>query len=81
MRRRLQKRIYIPLPDGDARRALLLNLLEGQPSRLSDADVERIVRGTEGCVSDTSYCPMAVPLPLVVNPKSLATAVDSCPSD
>ncbi len=48
MRRRLQKRIYIPLPDGEARRALLLRLLEGQPSRLSAADFERIVRATDG---------------------------------
>lgn len=48
MRRRLQKRIYIPLPNTDARRALLLRLLDGQPTRLSAPDIERIVRSTDG---------------------------------
>ena len=49
MRRRLQKRLYVPLPDADARRALLLRLLDGQPSRLSSADIERIVHATNRC--------------------------------
>jgi AAA+ superfamily predicted ATPase len=48
MRRRLQKRIYIPLPNADGRRALLMRLLEGQPSHLTAADVERVVKSTEG---------------------------------
>lgn len=48
LRRRLQKRIYIPLPDADARRALLRHLLEGQPSRLTAADLERLVSVTGG---------------------------------
>jgi hypothetical protein len=48
MRRRLQKRIYIPLPNADGRRALLMRLLEGQPSQLSATDVERVVQATDG---------------------------------
>ena len=48
MRRRLQKRIYIPLPNANGRRALLMRLLEGQPSQLSATDVERVVQATDG---------------------------------
>ncbi len=50
MRRRLVKRIYVPLPDVDARLALLRNTLDGQPARLRDVDLERIAQITEGCV-------------------------------
>lgn len=49
MRRRLVKRIYIPLPDGDARRDMLCHALHGQPTSLSDADLARIVGRTDGC--------------------------------
>ena len=49
MRRRLVKRIYVPMPDVDARSALLRNTLRGQPASLRDVDVERIARITEGC--------------------------------
>lgn len=42
------KRVYIPMPDAPARRALLQHVLKGQPARLSRADVEALVRGTEG---------------------------------
>lgn len=45
-RRRLVKRIYIPMPDAATRRALLKHLLSGQPARLSRADLERIVEAT-----------------------------------
>lgn len=40
------KRIYIPMPDADARRELLKHLLRGQPVRLSWADMERVVNST-----------------------------------
>ncbi|EIE22784.1 AAA-domain-containing protein [Coccomyxa subellipsoidea C-169] len=46
VRRRLVKRIYIPMPDADARRELLKHLLRGQPVRLSRADMERVVTAT-----------------------------------
>lgn len=48
LRRRLQKRVYIPLPDSEGRRALLMHLLDGQPSRLSASDLERLVSATGG---------------------------------
>lgn len=47
-RRRLVKRIYIPLPDFKARRALLKHVLKGQAFQLSDDDLETIVSQTEG---------------------------------
>lgn len=46
-RRRLVKRVYIPMPDATARRALLRHVLAGQPARLSRADVEALVARTE----------------------------------
>lgn len=43
------KRIYIPLPDAEGREAVLRALLGKEPaSGLSAADVERIVRATDG---------------------------------
>ena len=48
MRRRLVKRIYVPLPDADSRLALLRNTLRGQPASLRDVDLERIAQITEG---------------------------------
>ncbi|KAK1285843.1 Katanin p60 ATPase-containing subunit A1 [Acorus calamus] len=46
--RRLVKRIYIPLPDSNVRRLLLKHQLKGQAFSLPDADLERLVRETEG---------------------------------
>ena len=46
-RRRLVKRIYIPMPDADARLQLLEHLLRGQPVNLRRGDKERIVAVTE----------------------------------
>ena len=34
------------MPDAETRRALLKHLLSGQPSRLSKADIERVVAAT-----------------------------------
>lgn len=42
------KRIYIPMPAADARRALLRNTLEDQPHKLSATDLERVVECSEG---------------------------------
>jgi len=47
-RRRLVKRVYIPMPDAAARRALLAHMLAGQPARLSAGDAEALARRTEG---------------------------------
>ncbi|KAA6428494.1 MAG: spastin-like [Trebouxia sp. A1-2] len=48
IRRRLVKRIYIPLPDDAARRSLITAMLQGQPSRLKAGDIERVVCTTDG---------------------------------
>ncbi|KAJ7525846.1 hypothetical protein O6H91_17G069900 [Diphasiastrum complanatum] len=47
LRRRLVKRIYIPLPDSDARRWLLKNLLKGHAFSLPGSDLEKLVQITE----------------------------------
>jgi len=48
VRRRLVKRIYVPLPDADARRVLLRNLLKGEDYSLQGAELERLVQDTDG---------------------------------
>lgn len=79
MRRRLQKRIYVPLPDADARRGLLLHLLQGQPSRLTHADVERVVNSTEGYSGSdlAALCREAAMVPI----RELGTAVAHVAAD
>ena len=47
-RRRLQKRLMIPLPDGEARTQMLRSGLAGVAHCLSDADVGVIVHKTDG---------------------------------
>jgi spastin len=44
----LVKRIYVPFPDADARRALLRNLLKGEDYSLQGAELERLVQDTDG---------------------------------
>ena len=41
------KRVYIPMPDAEARAALLKGLLRGQPTALSRFDLSRVVQATE----------------------------------
>ena len=50
-RRRLAKQLYIPLPCADARRAIVVNILDADASvthRLSDADLNVICEKTDG---------------------------------
>ena len=47
VRRRLTKRIYIPLPDSETRQLLILNLLTDS-SRLTSKELEHIVKITDG---------------------------------
>ncbi|KAJ2002939.1 Fidgetin-like protein 1 [Coemansia thaxteri] len=47
-RRRFPKRLYVPLPDRHARRAIVANLLRDQAHALSDAHVDRICDRTDG---------------------------------
>lgn len=49
-RRRLVRRIHVPLPDAEARKALVTHLLSKDPASyaLPDADRDRLVRATDG---------------------------------
>ncbi|KAG2441613.1 hypothetical protein HXX76_003233 [Chlamydomonas incerta] len=66
VRRRLTKRIYVPLPDAAGRLAVLSHLLQGQPHRLSRGDLDVIVRATSGySASDlAALCKEAAMAPL-----------------
>lgn len=46
--RRLSKMIYIPLPDPATRRALVTHLLRNQPHDLSEAQLDAVVRRSDG---------------------------------
>ena len=46
VRRRLPKRIYVPLPDAEGRRAIITHLLRGQAQALGGRDLDRIVAST-----------------------------------
>ncbi|KAF9198934.1 hypothetical protein BGZ49_000124 [Haplosporangium sp. Z 27] len=47
-RRRFVKRIYIPLPEPETRRGLLIKLLSGQECHLSASEMQKLVQQTEG---------------------------------
>ncbi|XP_065919109.1 fidgetin-like protein 1 isoform X2 [Dysidea avara] len=47
-RRRLVKRLYIPLPDAAARKQIVKNLMQQQPHSLSDDDINNISQQTDG---------------------------------
>uniref|UniRef100_A0AAV2JPA1 Fidgetin-like protein 1 n=2 Tax=Knipowitschia caucasica TaxID=637954 RepID=A0AAV2JPA1_KNICA len=47
-RRRLAKRLYIPLPEGGARRQIVTNLMSRERNSLKESDLESIVGATEG---------------------------------
>lgn len=47
-RRRLVKRLYVPLPDEEARQQLLVNLLRLERNELSAADVASVAQATGG---------------------------------
>jgi spastin len=88
VRRRLVKRIYIPLPDAPGRRDVLERLLAhggaGRPvaSALGEADVGRVVAMTEGySASDlAALCKEAAMLPLRrLGSRIGSVAVDSIP--
>ncbi|CAH0491760.1 unnamed protein product [Peronospora farinosa] len=49
MRRRFEKRIYIPLPEVNARKVMLGIHLGDTPNELSDANFTAIAEKTEGC--------------------------------
>jgi len=47
-RRRLVKRLYIPLPDAPARRQLVTHLLSREAHAMRDKDIDRLVEQTDG---------------------------------
>nr|XP_055026179.1 fidgetin-like protein 1 [Misgurnus anguillicaudatus] len=47
-RRRLAKRLYIPLPEAEARRQIVTNLMSREKSQLGADEMEKVVLGTEG---------------------------------
>jgi SpoVK/Ycf46/Vps4 family AAA+-type ATPase len=47
-RRRMVKRLYIPLPDSAARRTLVQRLMSSQPHTLDDKDLDEVCAATEG---------------------------------
>lgn len=47
-RRRLVKRLYIPLPDDAARKQIIINLLGNQKHSLSEAELSKVVHSTRG---------------------------------
>ena len=47
-RRRLVKRLYIPLPDAGARQQIMYNLLSQQSYSLSEQEIKKIVQQTHG---------------------------------
>lgn len=47
-RRRLAKRLYIPLPEAEARRQIVTNLMSHEKSQLGVDEMEKVVQGTEG---------------------------------
>ncbi|XP_061192634.1 folliculin-interacting protein 1-like [Saccostrea echinata] len=55
-RRRFVKRLYIPLPEGEARKQIVLNLLSQQKYQLTAAELDAIQQQSEGYSgSDMSY--------------------------
>ncbi|KAE8910353.1 Spastin [Phytophthora fragariae] len=46
--RRLEKRIYVPLPDAPSRERLIRHLLGSQKFSLSSKDIKHVVKATEG---------------------------------
>ncbi len=47
-RRRLAKRLYIPLPEAEARRQIVTDLMSREKSQLGADEMEKVVQGTEG---------------------------------
>ena len=54
-RRRLVKRLYIPLPDGPARKQIILGLLKEQKHCLSEADMDELCHKTAGLWHNSIY--------------------------
>ncbi|KAH0791456.1 Fidgetin-like protein 1 [Histomonas meleagridis] len=64
-RRRFTKRIYIPLPDEDTRKALIHLLLKQAPNTITDDEVAKIIEITDGysCADISTLCHEAAMIP------------------
>ena len=51
MRRRFEKRIYIPLPEAPARASMFRINLGDTPNNLTDEDFKELGKRSEGCES------------------------------
>lgn len=47
-RRRFVRRLYIPLPDANARKTILFNLLEKEKTNISNKEIDELARLTHG---------------------------------
>jgi SpoVK/Ycf46/Vps4 family AAA+-type ATPase len=76
--RRLERRVYVPLPDLPTRRALLSVVLATQATSLTDADLDAIARASAGYSGSdiASLCKEAAMRPIrELKPEQLATVV------
>lgn len=64
-RRRFTKRIYIPLPEPETRKALVVLLLKQAPNTISEEEIEKIVEMTDGysCADISTLCHEAAMIP------------------
>ncbi|CAH2086861.1 unnamed protein product [Euphydryas editha] len=78
-RRRLVKRLYIPLPDFDARKQIIMNLLKNESHSLSAAHVADCARLTEGYsgADMKSLCSEAAMGPVRAVPLALIATIDT----
>lgn len=94
IRRRFEKRIYIPLPDETGRRALLQNRLHGLQCQLTNQDIEELVQALNGysgsdmntLIRDASFeplrkCERATHFKQVFNDKNEPKWTPCSPSD
>ena len=66
MRRRLSKRMYIPLPNAQGRRQILENLMKCVPNQLSNEELDQVVEKSKGysgsdmknLCTEASMCPL-----------------------
>jgi spastin len=75
VRRRLARRIYVPLPDLATRRALLAVVLAGQPVSLTSADLDSLAARADGYSGSdiASLCKEAAMRPVrELTPEALA---------
>ncbi|XP_063377756.1 fidgetin-like protein 1 [Cydia fagiglandana] len=77
-RRRLVKRLYVPLPDADAREQIINNLLKCENNALSATDINEVARLTDGYsgADMKSLCSEAAMGPVRAVPLSQICTID-----